>query len=177
MDGTPLYYYQWLKNGKAVDGGTSPSYSTPPIVASDNGAVYTLVVSNVFSSTVSSNCVIHVDADVTPPTVLGAGSINPPQFSVQFSETLNAASATNTTNYVLTTSAGAALAVTSAVLSADGDSVTLTAPALAAGTQYNLGVSNVKDASARANTMVATNVAFTSFGLTIQNINNNQATQ
>jgi hypothetical protein len=174
VDGSPLYFYQWLKNGKAVEGATAPTYATPPIVAADNGAAYSLVVSNIFSATTSSNCVLHVDADVTPPTVLGVGSIKPPLFSVGFSEAVNAASATNTTNYVLKTSSGAVVAIASAVLSAKGDSVTLSAASLTSGASYNVTIAGVKDGSSRANSMATTNIVFVPLDLTVENINNSQ---
>jgi len=37
--------YQWEKNGAAVAGATSASYTTPPTVAGDSGASFTVVVS------------------------------------------------------------------------------------------------------------------------------------
>ena len=91
-----------------------------------------------------------------------------------FSEALNAASATNTTNYVLKTASGSVVPLASAVLSPKGDSVTLSATSLVAGASYNLAIGGVKDASSRANTMVATNITFIPMDLTVQNINNNQ---
>jgi len=38
--------YQWYKNGAAIIGATSSSYTTPPTVSSDTGAVFTVTVSN-----------------------------------------------------------------------------------------------------------------------------------
>ena len=38
--------YQWQKNGVAIAGATSASYTTPPASSADNGAQYKVVVSN-----------------------------------------------------------------------------------------------------------------------------------
>ena len=44
--GSGTLTYQWYKNGAAIIGATSSSYTTPPTVASDTGAVFTVTVSN-----------------------------------------------------------------------------------------------------------------------------------
>ncbi|NMD21950.1 MAG: hypothetical protein GYA76_17150, partial [Verrucomicrobia bacterium] len=46
--------YQWFKNSVQIDGATSASYTTSPAVAADNGAVFTVVVSNESGALVSS---------------------------------------------------------------------------------------------------------------------------
>ncbi|HWG59746.1 MAG TPA: immunoglobulin domain-containing protein [Candidatus Acidoferrales bacterium] len=38
--------YQWLQNGSNISGATSPSYTTPPTTAADNGSTFQVVVSN-----------------------------------------------------------------------------------------------------------------------------------
>lgn len=38
--------YQWLKNGSAINGATSASYTTPPTTTADNGARFSVIVSN-----------------------------------------------------------------------------------------------------------------------------------
>ena len=44
--GTAPLAYQWQKNGTAIGGATSSSYTTPAETTSDNGAQFTVVVSN-----------------------------------------------------------------------------------------------------------------------------------
>lgn len=44
--GTAPLLYQWSKNGVAIAGATSSSYTTPPTTASDNRALFSVVVSN-----------------------------------------------------------------------------------------------------------------------------------
>lgn len=38
--------YQWQRNGVPITGATGASHTTPPTITADNGAVYTVVVSN-----------------------------------------------------------------------------------------------------------------------------------
>ena len=52
--GTAPLTYQWRKNGTDISGATSSSYTTPAISSADNGAVFTVVVSN-SAGTVTSN--------------------------------------------------------------------------------------------------------------------------
>ncbi|HOB97656.1 MAG TPA: cadherin domain-containing protein, partial [Verrucomicrobiota bacterium] len=46
--------YQWFRNSVAIVGATGATYTTPPAVAADNGAVFTVVVSNGFGARTSS---------------------------------------------------------------------------------------------------------------------------
>jgi hypothetical protein len=52
--GTAPLGYQWTENGKAITGATSSSYTTAPAVATDNGAVFAVTVSNSAGSVNSS---------------------------------------------------------------------------------------------------------------------------
>ncbi len=65
--GTAPLSYQWRKNGTAIGGATSASYTTPALVIEDNGAVYSVVVTNPAGSVTSSNATLTVQApDSTP---------------------------------------------------------------------------------------------------------------
>src|SRR5258708_341805 len=44
--GTATLAYQWKKNGAAISGATSASYTTPTATTSDNGAQFTVTVTN-----------------------------------------------------------------------------------------------------------------------------------
>lgn len=44
--GTAPLSYQWLRNGQPISGATSASYTTAALSTSDNGAIYTVTVSN-----------------------------------------------------------------------------------------------------------------------------------
>ncbi|HEY2685491.1 MAG TPA: PQQ-binding-like beta-propeller repeat protein [Steroidobacteraceae bacterium] len=54
--------YQWNKNGSAVSGATSASYTTPATVDGDNGAKFTVVVSNSGGSVTSAAATLTVTA-------------------------------------------------------------------------------------------------------------------
>src|SRR5204862_3142652 len=67
-DTAPLSY-QWKKNGTAISGATSSSYTTPATTSSDNGAQFTVVVSNTVGSVTSSTATLTVNAAAVAPTV------------------------------------------------------------------------------------------------------------
>ncbi len=59
--------YQWRRNGAAIAGATGPTYTTgPTTVAADNGAVYSVDVSNAVGTTPSGSAALSVAA--TPVT-------------------------------------------------------------------------------------------------------------
>jgi acid phosphatase len=60
--GTAPLSYQWQKNGAALSGATSPSYTTSPTMSSDNGAQFTVVVSNSAGSVTSNAARLTVSA-------------------------------------------------------------------------------------------------------------------
>jgi len=47
--------YQWRRNGLDLPGATFPGYTTPPTTLSDQGATYSVMVSNGFGSVVSAS--------------------------------------------------------------------------------------------------------------------------
>ena len=80
--GTAPLSYQWQKNGTPV-GGNSASYTTPPTTTGDNGAQFTVVVSNSAGTTTSNAAMLTVNAPRFMLTVtnnsglvgLGSGTI------------------------------------------------------------------------------------------------------
>ena len=63
--GTAPLSYQWQKNGTAVSGATSASYTTPATTSSDNGAQFTVTVSNVAGNVTSNAAILTVNAAVS----------------------------------------------------------------------------------------------------------------
>jgi putative cofactor-binding repeat protein len=59
--GTVPLNYQWQKNGSNIAGAQSSTYTTPATTVADNGAVYTVVVSNASGSVISSPAVLTVN--------------------------------------------------------------------------------------------------------------------
>ena len=62
VTGTEPLAYQWRKNGSNISGATLSSYTTPETVGADNGAVFTVAVSNAFGSVVSGGAVVTVNS-------------------------------------------------------------------------------------------------------------------
>jgi hypothetical protein len=65
--GTAPLRYQWQRNGGAIGNATSPSYTTPATSTSDNGAQFTVVVTNSVGSVTSNAATLTVTAPL--PTV------------------------------------------------------------------------------------------------------------
>jgi hypothetical protein len=59
-NGTGPLSYQWSENGAAISGATSSSYTTPEVTAEDNGATFTVSVSNSVDSATSSAATLTV---------------------------------------------------------------------------------------------------------------------
>ena len=64
--GTSPFTYQWNKNGTAISGATSSSYTTPVTVASDNNAMFTVNVANSVSNVTSNTATLTVNI---PPSI------------------------------------------------------------------------------------------------------------
>jgi hypothetical protein len=72
---TPLSY-QWRKNGTAVSGATSSSYTTPATTSADNGAQFTVVVTNTAGSLTSNAATLTVNPAPAPGIQVSPASIN-----------------------------------------------------------------------------------------------------
>jgi hypothetical protein len=70
--GTGTLTYQWFKNGVAINGATSSSYTTPPTVAGDTGSLFTVTVTDSAGSVTSLPATLTVQL----PSLL-AGSLVP----------------------------------------------------------------------------------------------------
>jgi len=68
-NGTAPLSYQWLKNNSNIGSATSASYTTPATVADDNGATFTVVVSNSAGSITSGAATLTVTATPMGPTI------------------------------------------------------------------------------------------------------------
>ncbi|PCJ59965.1 MAG: hypothetical protein COA79_09165 [Planctomycetota bacterium] len=70
--------YQWNKNGNAISGATSSSYTTPVITLSDNSATYSLTVKNATSTVneTTSSATLTVQDTVAPSVPSDAAAAN-----------------------------------------------------------------------------------------------------
>jgi Putative Ig domain/Immunoglobulin domain/Immunoglobulin I-set domain len=67
--GTAPLSYQWNKNGAAISGAVSSTYTTPAATSSDNGAQFTLLVSNSAGSVTSTAATLTVNATAVAPAI------------------------------------------------------------------------------------------------------------
>lgn len=138
--GSPVFTFQWFKNGAPIEGATTAELTLANAALADSGD-YWLAVSNRLGGVVSRTAKVNVVRDVTGPQVVQvAGSAT--KVVVQFSEPLDEASANNAASYSLT---GGAQVQGASLDTADSQTVTLTTTALTFGTVYTLGTSGVKD--------------------------------
>jgi putative cofactor-binding repeat protein len=53
--------YQWMENGNAISGATLPTYMTPATAATDDGTIFTVVISNTAGSVMSSPATLSIN--------------------------------------------------------------------------------------------------------------------
>jgi len=129
--GTATLTYQWKKNGAAISGATSSKYTTAGTTAADNGAQFSVVVSNAAGSATSNNASLTVSASVILLLNSSSSSLNFGSVTVASSGT-QSVSMTNMGNANVTISkamvAGAGFNVTGAggIILAPGQSTTVT---------------------------------------------------
>jgi hypothetical protein len=98
VTGTAPLSFQWQKNGTAVSGATSSSYTTPPTTATDNRALFTVVVGNSAGSTTSNTATLNVSGAAGV-----AVQVNPISATVSVGSTQQfAATVTGTSNTTVT---------------------------------------------------------------------------
>ena len=68
--GTAPLSYQWYKNGTAMNGAASSTYTTPAEANSDNGAQFTVTVSNVAGHVTSTVATLTVNAAAVAPAII-----------------------------------------------------------------------------------------------------------
>ena len=134
--------YQWRKNGTSISGATAASYTTPATTSTDNGATFSVVVTNISGSVTSNNATLTVTT--TPPP---AGTFN----EVESNGTTAAANVVGTTfNKIVGTIGASGDLDFFAVTLANGETLTvnMTGPAL----DYDLALLNSAGTSLKSST-------------------------
>lgn len=78
--GTGPFTYQWRRDGQAIAGATSATYTTPALATGDDGARYSVVVTNSAGSATSSDAVSTV---FTPPAAAANCSGQPTDLTAE----------------------------------------------------------------------------------------------
>ena len=158
-----LLEFQWQTNGVPLPGATASICALPPALLSYQGMDVSVVVSvpsvGGVTPVTSSNAVLSVTPDTTPPGAASAYAAMNTMIGVLFNELLDANSAQNAANYALDGGAS----VLSAALQPDGQTLLLEVSTLTNAT-YTLSYTGIGDLAGNyaTNTTVVTNAGYTS---------------
>lgn len=137
---------QWQRNGTNVPLANATNYLLGPLTLSDSGSVFRCSAQNFAGTTLTTNALLRVIPDTTPPTLSSVGNLGDNDvLTVVFSEPVEIATAANAANYAINNG----VAVLSATFGVDNQTIVLTTTPMAPNVTYTLTVNNVRD---RANT-------------------------
>jgi hypothetical protein len=188
--GTGTLTYQWKKNGAAITGATSASYTTPAAIASDNGSSFTVTVTGTSGSVTSSAATLTVNgppaitAQPTSKTVLagqtatfsvtatGSGTLTY-QWNLNATPISGATSASYTTPATTTSNSGSQFTVTvsnaAGSVTSSGATLTVTASTM----QFNPNTTALNFSSVNIGSNSSLSVIFTNGGnssVTVSNV-------
>ena len=132
--GTSPLTYQWSQNMTAIGGATSSSYTTPAETTANNGAKFTVVVTNSAGSATSNAAILTVNAAAAGPSISMLSPTSGPIGTLVTITGMNFGAAQGTVNFN-----GTAAAVTSWSAS----SITATVPSGASSGNVAVTVSGV----------------------------------
>jgi Lamin Tail Domain/CotH kinase protein len=169
LAGVQPLYVQWRFNAGSgftnLPGATTNTLSFPATLT--NSGAYELIVSNIYGAATSAPITLSVALDTNPPVVLQAFNIGATNVELDYSKTVDPATATNVSYYAFTNG----LAILSASLEANGSSVLLTTGPVVDGKSYVIIVNSVLDQAIPPNTITPnTLVSFTAQPLAPEDI-------
>ncbi len=145
--GTAPLTYQWKKNGTSISGATAASYTTPAETTADNGAQFTVVVSNAAGSATSNTATLTVNAAPVAPSI----TTQPSSITITAGQTATfsvTATGTAPLNYQWSQNGTAISGATSSSYTTPAETTS------ASGTQFTVVVSNsVGSATSNAATL------------------------
>ena len=153
--------YQWSRNGIAIAGATSASYTTPATAAADNGAVFSVAVGDVFGSTSSNAATLAVQqnsctAAPSAPGALAANANGATQVNLVWSASTAGSTCTVSYNVYRGTAAGFTPSSANQIATTAATTYADTSVAAAATYYYIVEASDAAGASGASNTATAT---------------------
>jgi hypothetical protein len=156
VEATQPAAFQWFRNGVPMESENLSVLRLPAASQADNGAQYSVRISNALGAVTSHNVTLTVQPDLAPPALLSAATRgNPNGLDVRFSEAVSEVTATNPSHYQI----APGVTVTGAQLVAN-DTVRLTTSTIGVGAVYTLTVNGVRDRAAAGN-LIAPNSQLT----------------
>lgn len=157
--------YQWYRNDEMIPGANRATYSFGPAQLADNGAEFYAVAFNLdgtYTSMTSAEATVSVSVRNTPPSVVSVSG-NPfnSGITMNFDTPVNISTATSNFT-VAPVGGGSNLSVSSASLSADGKSITLSTAQQASKQKYTVTIGQVADLAATPNVATGLNVSYLS---------------
>jgi hypothetical protein len=173
--GTAPMTYQWSKNGTAISGATSATYTTPAETTADNTAQFTVAVSNSAGSATSNAAVLTVTASTlllnSSTSSVSFGSVNVSSSGTQNVTLTNAGNSTVTISNVTISGAGFNVSGASAgLILTPGQTATLTAtfsPSAAGSAAGSVSVASNATNSPDAITLSGTGIAAASHSISL----------
>jgi hypothetical protein len=144
--------YQWLRGGVNIAGATNSSYTLASATLGDSSAQFRCYIVNPQGNTNSNTATLTVQSDTTPPTIISVVNLGDNTLlTILFSEPVEAASATLTSNYSINNG----ITVNGASFTGDTRTLVLRTTAMSSGPTYTLTVNNVSDRASIPNTIAA----------------------
>ena len=147
--GTAPMTYQWKKNGTAISGATSVTYTTPAETTADNNAQFTVAVSNSAGNASSNAAILTVNASTlllnSSVSSLSFGSVNVSSTGTKTVTLTNAGNANVSISNVTVTGAGFNATGVNGMILTPGQAATLTAtftPSAAGSVTGNVSVAS-----------------------------------
>ena len=152
-------FFQWKSNGVSggatnILGATNATYTIPFVTAAMEGSKFSVNITGITNSLLSSNATLHVLTDTNPPVLMSAYMTDTNVITVTFSKPLGTNSATNLLNYAVTNALGPNASIKSIAMGPNGTSVLLTLNTFVPG-QFTVVVSNVKDTAPAQNQIIS----------------------